>query len=120
MLTVVISFPDVDLANFTREVDARLPDPVNASASSCDWSASPKTNRTSREPIVPAKKTEAVVKKTELRAPNGYSVMMSLLCRPWSAMLSVVCGRVSVPWEVGTWSVNVVVALRIQNVLMGV
>lgn len=109
--TVVMPPPTLDELNLTREDVVRVPVPVSVSASSCDWSASPKTKRTSRAPMVPAKKTEAVVKRTELLEPKGKSVMMSLLWRPWSAMLLVVCGRVSVPFEVGTCRVNDMVAL---------
>ena len=47
-----------------------MPAPVRVSANSCDWSASPKRKRTSRSPIVPAKKMEAVVKSREPFAPK--------------------------------------------------
>ena len=68
--TVVTPSAAVKLENWRREEVERVPAPVRASANSCDWSASPKRKRTSRSPIVPAKKIEAVVKRREPLAPK--------------------------------------------------
>ena len=57
-------------SKLARESVVRVPVPVSARASSCDWSASPKPKRTSRAPIVPAKKMDAVVKRSDPFAPK--------------------------------------------------
>ena len=68
--TFVMPAATEELVNRKRDEEQRAPAPVRGRANSCDWSASPKRNRTSRSPIVPAKKTEAVVKSREPFAPK--------------------------------------------------